>query len=103
MHVGPGALSRLAADEVLDPTSGAVLQKPIASSVQYLTQALRTAFGQRDQDLATAALDRFFGFSRQGQKMTVAEYAVEFETRYDEAQGRAGHQLNNVAKFYLWF
>lgn len=103
MHAGPGALSRLAADEVLDPTSGAVLQQPIASSVQYLTQALRTAFGQRDQDLATVALDRFFGFSRHGQKMTLAEYAVEFETRYDEAQGRAGLQLNNVAKFYLWF
>lgn len=92
MHVGPGALSRLAADEVLDPTSGAVLQKPIASSVQYLTQALRTAFGQRDQDLATAALDRFFGFSRQGQKMTLAEYAVEFETRYDRR--RAGPDIN---------
>ena len=35
--------------------------------------------------------------------LSLAEYAVEFETRYDEAQDRAGLQLNNVAKFYLWF
>eukprot|EP00435_Cladocopium_sp_Y103_P033941 s920_g8.t1 len=97
----PGALSWFKVSLVAEP--GAVIQQAIASGVQYLMHALRQAFGQRDQDLATAALDKFFGLSRQGQKMSLAEYSVEFDTRYDEAQDRAGLQLNNVAKFYLWF
>ena len=89
LDIGPDALSRLAVDEVVDPNTGAIIQNHIASGVQYLMHALRQAFGQRDQDLATAALDKFFGLTRQGQKMSLAEYAVEFETRYDEAQDRS--------------
>ena len=103
VDIGPDALSRLSVDEVIDPTTGAVMQNAIASGVQYLMAALRQAFGQRDQDLATSALDKFFGLSRHSQKMSLAEYAVEFDTRYNEAQDRAGLQLNDVAKFYLWF
>lgn len=35
--------------------------------------------------------------------MTLAEYAMEFDVRYDEAHDRAGLQLNDVGKFYIWF
>ena len=28
---------------------------------------------------------------------------MEFDVRYDEAQDRAGLQLNEVGKFFLWF
>lgn len=101
--VGPEALSRLSVDEVLDPVTGAVVQQPIASGVQYLITALRQTFGQQDQDLATNALDKFFSLSRTSQKMTLAEYAMEFDVRYDEAHDRAGLQLNDVGKFYIWF
>ena len=73
LDIGPDTLSRLAVDEVVDPNTGAIIQNHIASGVQYLMHALRQAFGQRDQDLATAALDKFFGLSRQGQKMSLAE------------------------------
>ena len=62
---------------------------------------MRAAFGQQDQDLATQSLDKFFGLVRG--KMTLPEYSVEFETRLDEATDRAGLQLNDVAKFYLFF
>ena len=101
--VGPEALARLSVDEVLDPNTGAVIQQPIASGVQYLLMALRSAFGQQDQDLATTALDRFFSLTRAGQKLSLAEYAVEFDSRYEEASERAGLQLNDVGKFYLFF
>ena len=81
--------------------SGAVLQHHIPSGVQFLVNALRQAFGQQDQDLATASLERFFSLSRQGNKLSLAEYSVEFDTRYDEAHDRAGLNLNDVGKFFL--
>ena len=98
---GDAALSRLSVDEVRDPQSGQVLQEHIPSGVQYLTDALKSAFGQMDQDLATQSLERFFNLSRG--KMSLAEYSVEFETRLDEASDRAGLQLNNVGRFFLFF
>ena len=101
IDTGDQALIRLSVDEVRDPTTGAIIQHHIPSGIQFLINALRAAFGQADQDLATVALDRFFGLHRG--KLTLQEYAVEFDTRLDEAQDRAGLQLNDVAKYYLWF
>ena len=103
VDVGDAALVRLSVDEVRDPATGAILQNHIPSGVQCLANALRQAFGQQDQDLATAALEKFFSLTRHGSKLTLAEYAVEFDVRYDEAQERAGLQLNEVGKFFLWF
>ena len=71
------------------------------SNLQYLINALRQAFGQQDQDLATQAFDKFFSLSRG--KMSLAEYSVESEARFDEAHDRAGFVMNDVAKFYLFF
>ena len=99
--IGDSALVRLSVEEVRDPTTGVIIQQAIPSGVQYLTTALRAAFGQQDQDLATQSLDKFFGLVRG--KMTLPEYSVEFETRLDEATDRAGLQLNDVGKFYLFF
>ena len=101
MDVGDAALVRLAVDEVHDPVTGQLVQHHIPSGVQYLINALRQAFGQQDQDLATQALDKFFSLSRA--KMSLAEYSVEFEARFDEAHDRAGLVMNDVAKFYLFF
>ena len=101
MDVGDAALVRLAVDEVHDPVTGQLVQHDIPSGVQYLINALRQAFGQQDQDLATQALDKFFSLSRA--KMSLAEYSVEFEARFDEAHDRAGLVMNDVAKFYLFF
>eukprot|EP00435_Cladocopium_sp_Y103_P000209 s1993_g1.t1 len=99
--VGDAALVRLAVDEVVDPTTGQVIQAHIPSGVQHLVQALRNVFGQQDHDMATQALERFFSLTRG--KMSLAEYAVEFDTRLDEAHDRAGLGMNEVAKFYLFF
>ena len=101
VDVGDAALVRLAVDEVLDPQTGAVLQQHIPSGVQHLITALRQAFGVQDHDLATQSLERFFGLTRG--RMSLAEYNVEFETRFDEAHDRAGLVINDVAKFYLFF
>eukprot|EP00435_Cladocopium_sp_Y103_P071325 s194_g37.t1 len=90
---GDAALARLSVDEVRDMQTGAVIQNHIPSGVQFLTSALKAAFGQQDQDLATQALERFFNISRS--RMTLAEYSVEFESRLDEASDRAGLQLND--------
>ena len=56
---------------------------------------------QQDHDLVTQALDKFFSLTRS--KMSLAEYSVEFEARFDEAHARAGLVMNDVAKFYLFF
>ena len=101
--IGDAALVRLPVDEVRDPATNELLQEHIPSGVQYLVNALRAAFGQMDQDLATSSLEAFFGLTRHGNKLSLSEYSVEFDSRYDEASDRAGLQLNDVGKFFLWF
>ena len=61
---GDAALVRLEVDEVRDPATGMLLQSHIPSGVQFLTSALRSAFGQQDQYLATQSLERFFNLTR---------------------------------------
>jgi hypothetical protein len=100
---GDAALVRLPVDEVRDPNTNEVIQQAIPSGVQFLVNALRQAFGQMDQDLATAALESFFSLSKHGSKLSLSEFSVEFDRRYEEAHERAGLQLNDVAKYYLWF
>eukprot|EP00435_Cladocopium_sp_Y103_P008328 s555_g2.t1 len=100
--VGDQALVRLTVDEVRDPTDpNIILQHHIPSGVQALCNALRDAFGQSDQDLVSKSLEAFFEFRRG--KLSLQEYAVEWDMRYDEAEMRSGLHLNDVAKFYLWF
>ena len=53
---GDAALVRLEVDEVRDPTTNQLIQAHVPSGVQHLTAALRMAFGQQDQDLATGSL-----------------------------------------------
>ena len=99
---GDSALVRLAVDEVRDPINpNQILQAHIPSGVQCLCNALRDAFGQSDQDMASSSLDRFFECRRH--KMSFQEYAVEWDMRLEEAADRAGLQINEVAKFYLFF
>ena len=100
---GDAALVRLPVDEVRDPNTNEVIQQAIPSGVQFLVNALRQAFGQMDQDLATAALESFFSLSKHGSKLSLSEFSVEFDSGYEEAHERAGLQLNDVAKYYLWF
>ena len=98
---GDSALARLSVEQVQDPVTGEILMEHIPSGIQHLMNALKEAFGQQDQDLATRSLDRFFLLVRG--RGSLAEYSVEFDTRYEEASDRAGLQLNEVGKFYLFF
>ncbi len=94
---GDAALVRLAVDEVHDPNTGQLIQEHIPSGVQCLLNDLRLAFGQQEQDLATQSPERFFSCHRH--KLTLAEYAVEFDTRLEEASDRAGLAVNDVGRF----
>lgn len=64
MDIGDAALIRLPVDRVEGPTTGEVIQHPIASGAQALLSALRAAFGEAEQLLATKALETFFEFRR---------------------------------------
>ena len=100
--VGDEALVRLSVDEVRDPMNPEIIiQHHIPSGVQALCNALRDAFGQSDQDMVSRSLEAFFEFKRG--KLSLQEYSVEWDLRYDEAETRSNLHLNDVAKFYLFF
>ena len=100
--VGDSALVRLSVDEVRDPADPTqIIQAHIPSGVQALAEALRDAFGQSDQELTTSSLESFFELRRN--RLSLQEYAAEWELRYEEAQLRAGLEINDVAKTYLFF
>ena len=100
--VGSDALVRLSVEEVRDPSDPSiVLQQAIPSGVQALCNALRDAFGLSDQELVSKAIEDFFEFKRG--KLSLAEYSIEWEARLEEATTRAGLELNEVGKFYVFF
>ena len=100
--MGSDALVRLPVDEVRDPHDpNSILERAIPSGVQALCNALRDAFGSSDQEMVSRAIEDFFEFRRG--KMTFQEYSIEWDIRLEEATTRAGLDLNEVGKFYLFF
>ena len=99
---GDAALVRLSTEQVVDPYDGVtILQHAIPSGVQALCNALREAYGDTDEIQTTRALENFFEHKRtQGQDLR--QFSVEWDSRYEEAQLRAGLDINPVAKSYLW-
>ena len=103
--VGSDALVRLSVEEVRDPQDPTqILQHSIPSGVQALCNALKEAFGMSDQEMVNRSIEDFFEFRRGvGNKMSFQEYSVEWDFRLEEAATKAGLELNDVAKFYLFF
>ena len=102
VDVGSDALIRLSVEEVRDPQNqNIVLQHSIPSGIQALCNSLKDAFGVSDQEMVSQSIEAFFEFRRG--KMSFQEYAIEFDIRLEEAVTRAGLDLNDVAKFYLFF
>ena len=100
--VGSDALVRLSVEEVRDPSSPAVvLQHAIPSGVQAWCNSLKEAFGMSDQEIVSRSIEDFFEFRRG--KLSFQEYAREWDIRLEEATNKAGLELNDVAKFYLFF
>ena len=96
------ALVRLSVEEVRDPANPSIiLQHAIPSGVQALCNSLREAFGMSDQDLVSRSIEDLMEFRRG--KLTFPEYAIEWEIRMEEAITRAGLEINDVGKFYLFF
>ena len=102
VDVGSDALVRLSIEEVRDPYNpSVVLQQHCPSGVQALCNSLRAAFGISDQEMVSRSIEDFMEFRRG--KLSFSEYAVEWEIRLEEATARAGFEVNEVAKFYLFF
>ncbi|CAE7420861.1 RE2 [Symbiodinium natans] len=102
VDVGSDALVRLSIEEVRDPYNpSVVLQQHCPSGVQALCNSLRAAFGVSDQEMVSRSIEDFMEFRRG--KLSFSEYAVEWEIRLEEATARAGFEVNEVAKFYLFF
>ncbi|CAE7218696.1 unnamed protein product [Symbiodinium sp. CCMP2592] len=102
VDIGSDALVRLPVDEVRDPANPQViLQHSIVSGIQALCNKLRETFGHTDQEMAQKSLESLFELRRG--KLTLQEYAVEFDTRMEEAHERAGLEMNEVAHYYFFF
>ena len=102
IDVGSEALIRLSVDEVRDPADPTrIIQAAIPSGIQALCNSLRETFGYSDQELVSQALDDFFQFRRG--KLSFPEFCVEWEIKLEEATNKSGLQINEVAKFYLFF
>ena len=102
VDVGSDALVRLSVEEVRDPTNPTIiLQNPIPSGIQSLCNSLRDAFGFSDQELVSKSIEDFMEFRRG--RMAFSEFSIEFDMRLEEATTRAGFEINDVAKFYLFF
>ena len=102
VDVGSDALVRLSVEEVRDPANPAiVLQNSIPSGIQSLCNSLRDAFGFSDQELVSKSIEDFMEFRRG--RMAFSEFSIEFDMRLEEATTRAGFEINDVAKFYLFF
>ena len=99
---GDAALVRLSVDQVIDPADGVtILQHAIPSGVQALCNALREAFGDSDDAQVSKALESYFEYKRPP-SMGLQEFAAEWELRFEDARTRAGLEMNNVAKTYMW-
>eukprot|EP00439_Symbiodinium_sp_Y106_P033979 s1424_g4.t1 len=66
-----------------------------------LCNSLKDAFGMSDQEIVSRSIEDFFEFKRG--KMSFQEYAIEWDIRLEEATTKAGLEMNDVAKFYLFF
>ena len=102
VDTGSDALVRLPVDEVRDPQNPQVIiQHHIPSGIQALCDKLRETFGQNDLEMASRSLESFFELRRG--RLSLQEYAVEFDLRMEEAHDRAGLEMNEVALFYFFF
>ena len=101
VDVGDAALVRLSVEEVRDPMNGQIIQHAIPSGVQALCNALKEAFGDAEQVQATRSLEIFFDMKRG--RLSLQEFAVEWNLKLEDAITHAGLQIGNVAKTFLFF
>ncbi|CAE8710616.1 unnamed protein product, partial [Polarella glacialis] len=98
--IGDEALIRLSQEQLIDPATNTIAQEYIPSGLQFLCQALRAIYGLQDQDRTTVALDSFYEFKRG--HLGLAEFAQEFDHRYESAEDEAGLQINDTGKTYFF-
>ncbi|CAE8631127.1 unnamed protein product [Polarella glacialis] len=92
--IGDEALIRLSQAQLIDTAAGTIVQEYIPSGLQRFCLAWRSIYGLQDQDKTTVALDSFYEF-RRGQ-LPLAEYAQEFDHRYESEEDEAGLPSNDA-------
>jgi len=98
VFIGSEALAQPAVPANNDPNVGAVHIGQL-SGPQKLMAELAKRYGLDEQDKSTVAIDQVLEFRRG--RMSLQEYILEHETRFDEAEARAGFVLNDVGKCYM--
>eukprot|EP00959_Pyramimonas_sp_CCMP1952_P107121 2239589-Pyramimonas_sp.AAC.1 len=100
-YTGDAALALAKVDAVLDPHDGSVVVPENPAGVVHLIQRLKEAFEVHDQDKQGGILDRFWD-TRRGSS-SLQDFLLRFKQRYDEAESKAGLQLNDTGRTHLLF
>eukprot|EP00959_Pyramimonas_sp_CCMP1952_P301564 6309377-Pyramimonas_sp.AAC.1 len=101
IYTGDAALALAKTDAVLDPHDGSVVVPENPAGVVHLIQRLKEAFEVHDQDKQGEILDRFWD-TRRGSS-SLQDFLLRFKQRYDEAESKAGLQLNDTGRTHLLF
>ena len=96
---GDDAIAEPASDAVVRPADGQVLLPAQPSGIRAMLERLRTQYALHDQDLSGVALDDFFDHSRG--HASLIEHIEFMEDKYDDAEERAGLNMNNITKTHL--
>ena len=80
-------------------TPGGDAIPPQQAGAQYLIQVLTQTYELTEQDQSIAALDSFFKYTRGS--LSLIDFLTMWRLCFEEAETRAGLQINNVGKSYL--
>ncbi len=101
-HKGIDAVSLAKQDAIMDPHTGAEIAPSYPSGAKVLLDRLMELFFLDDQDLAWTSLDRFFQFTRP-HDMDFANYVVEWDRLFQEAEHHGGLVLGDTGKCWLFW
>ena len=96
--IGDEALVRVRIPAGMDPITGAATAEE-PGGTQTLMAQLQERYGMDTQDTTTATLETFFDLRRSN--LPLQEYLNEFQLRYDDAEDKAGLQINDIGKTHL--
>ena len=97
--VGDEALCALREPAQYDPTTGAELLPGTQSGLQKFLELLEESFGEEEQDVQAASLDRFFNLWRGNSSLL--EYCTAFKMRCETAEEKAGLHINPTGLTHL--
>ena len=98
---GDAALALGKVNAVVDPNDGTVMVPESPAGIVHLIHRLKDAFEIHDQDKQGEILDEFWD-TRRGSG-SLQDFLLRFRQRYEEAESKAGLQLNDIGRTHLLF